>query len=1146
MRQIQIYLFVLFMTLIGLVFSNTAYSKSHNEWITKVVSVQGDVQAKKKDETQWKTVKLNDTYHIGDMIKVNERSRAAILISSETLIRLNQNTTITFTDLEKKKVTFLDVVKGAAHFISRIPWTLKVTTPFVDGAVEGTEFLVVVGGDQTSLTVFEGQVLATNKAGSLRLTNGESAVAKAGQPPIPYVIVQPRDAVQWALYYPPIIYYRTVDFPDSGRTKWQAIIRKSIKSYWEGDLKVALSSIEKITEKINAPRLLNYRAALLLTVGRVDEARLYIKRTLNLVPNDSDAIALQSIIAIVQNDKEKALDLARKAVKADPNSATALIATSYAQQARFQLDEALASLQEAVKLQPGNALAWARLSELWLSKGYLDKALKTAKEAIVLNPNLARTQTVLGFAYLAQIKTLDSKKAFERAIELDQAAPLARFGLGLAKIRDGDLKEGRREIEIAASLDPNNSLIRSYMGKAYYEEKRNELSKDQYAVAKELDPLDPTPWFYDAIRKQTMNRPVEALHDMEKAIELNDNRAVYRSRLLMDEDLATRSASRARIYKDLGFQQRALFEGWRSSNADPCSYSAHRFLADSYSALPRHEIARVSELLQSQLLQPINITPVQTHLAESNLFILDGAGPSDASFNEFNPLFNRNRLALQASGIVADKDTQGEDIVQSGVWGRTSYSLGQFHYETDGFRSNNDLKTDIYNAFFQINLSHKTNVQAEYRYRDTIKGDLSLRFDKENFFTEKQKEQNDSVRFGLHHSFTPNSELIASFIYQNTDIDTRTFDPDLTVSPPFTGGTFDFENHRDEDGWTGEIRHMLKFWSGRFNVTGGVGRFSSERKDTLGTKTVLTSPLIPRVTTSTRIPLDEDFRHTNFYIYSLINFPKNMTWTIGGSVDFFEGVGSEKHDQVNPKFGLVWDMFPGTTLRAAVFKTLKRQLISDQTIEPTQVAGFNQFFDDPNGTIAWRYGVAIDQKFPEKLKLYGGAEYSRRDLDIALTSVAGTSVIFSRFDEEEDLLRTYLYWTPHDWLSMSAEYQYEWIKKETGFFGTELFEKLRTHRVPLGLNFFHPSGFSASLKGTYVDQEGKFADTSTRTFAVPGDDNFWYFDGSISYRLPRRHGIISIGAKNLFNKNINFQETDPTNPQIVPEQFVFARFTLSF
>ena len=230
------------------------------------------------------------------------------------------------------------------------------------------------------------------------------------------------------------------------------------------------------------------------------------------------------------------------------------------------------------------------------------RALAAAQKATELQPNLSRTQTVLGFAYLVEVKTVEARAAFEKAITLDQADPLPRLGLGLAKIRDGNLDEGGRDIEVAASLDSSNAIVRSYLGKTYYEEKLSPRDEREFGVAKQLDPNDPTPYFYDAIAKQTTNRPVEALQDLEKAIELNDNRAVYRSRLLLDSDLAARSASLGRIYSDLGFQELALVEGWKSVNTDPSNFSAHRFLADSYSVLPRHEIARVSELLQSQLL----------------------------------------------------------------------------------------------------------------------------------------------------------------------------------------------------------------------------------------------------------------------------------------------------------------------------------------------------------------------------------------------------------------------------------------------------------------------------------------------------------------------------------------------------------------
>ncbi len=564
--------------------------------VAKAVSVQGIAEVRRKGDIEWKPIKMNNTFCPGDMFRLKENSRASIVLSNETIIRLDQNTTITFSGIEKKETSLLDLIKGAVHFLSRVPKTLKVITPYVNASVEGTEFLVRVANGQTFMSVFEGKVVASNDSGSLTLTEGQSAIAEEGRAPVLRFAVKPRDAVQWALYYPPIMEYP-----------------------------------EKLIEDEKNPLYLIYRASLMLSVGRVEKARRDIERVLSLAPDYAQAIALQSVISVVQNDKERALILARKAVNADPSSAAALIALSYAQQANFDLKGALESLRKAVEIEPENSLAWARLSEMWLSFGYLDKALEAAHKAVDLNPGLSRTQTVLGFAYLAQVKVREAKNAFEKAIELDQTDPMARLGLGLAKIREGHLKEGRREIEIAVSLDPNQSIIRSYLGKAYYEEKREKLSKDQYSIARELDPHDPTPFFYDAILEQSINRPVEALHDIQKAIELNDNRGVYRSKLLLDDDLASRSASIARIYNDLGFQRLALVEGWKSVNTDPMNYSAHRLLADTYASQPRHEIARVSELLQSQLLQPLNITPVQPRLAESNIFLFDWAGPGDLS-----------------------------------------------------------------------------------------------------------------------------------------------------------------------------------------------------------------------------------------------------------------------------------------------------------------------------------------------------------------------------------------------------------------------------------------------------------------------------------------------------------------------------------
>ncbi|HEX9595705.1 MAG TPA: tetratricopeptide repeat protein, partial [Anaerolineales bacterium] len=587
----------------GIPHSDAEAAEPCEPWVAKVVAVEGVVQARRAGDTLWQPVSASQTYCPGDVIWVQERSRAALVLRNDINLRLDQHTTMSLAEPEQQRTSLLDLLSGAAYFFSRVSRSLRVMTPFVNAAVEGTEFFVKVERDQAFLSIFEGQVSAVNQAGSLMLASGQSATARSGEAPLARVVIRPRDAVQWALYYPPILDYRLGDFANGADADWRSMVRRSIQFYREGNLAMAFASIAGVPEAISDPRFFTYRAVLLLSVGRIEEAQADVEKALRLDPRHSPAFAVRSVIALAQNETAEALRLARTAVELDPPSAAAKVALSYAQQADFDLKGALATLQEAVKLAPENALAWARLAELWLSLGNLDKALKAAQKAVKLHPNLARTQTVLGFAYLTQIKTRDAKKAFEQAIQLDQADPLPRLGLGLAKIREGGLESGREEIEIAVSLDPNNSLARSYLGKAYYEEKRDPLARDQLAIAKELDPKDPTPWFYDAIRKQSLNRPVEALQDLQKSIELNDNRAVYRSRLLLDSDLAARGAALGRIYNELGFQQLALAEAWQSLSVDPANYSAHRFLADSYAALPRHEIARVSELLQSQLLQ---------------------------------------------------------------------------------------------------------------------------------------------------------------------------------------------------------------------------------------------------------------------------------------------------------------------------------------------------------------------------------------------------------------------------------------------------------------------------------------------------------------------------------------------------------------
>ncbi len=1109
-----LYFFVLVTILTG--FSNFARAEDEcKEWLARLVSVQGRVEAKRAGGSVWIELKFGQALCPGDMVRVQQNSRAALVFHNEAVMRLDQNTTVAFPEPEKGKTIDVSFISGIALFFSRFPFSLRIFTPFVNGNIEGTEFLVDVGPSETSIVVYEGKVRADNRSGTVVVGKGESTVARAGEPPIVKAVAHPADAVQWAMYYPPIP-DADIEGALSAFGPESTVLKASLQAYRAGDLAGAFACLRNVPE-VHEPAFYSYRALLYLSAGRVAEASSDLKKALEIDPGYGYAVSLQSIMAISWNKKDEALALARRAVSMNPRSAAPLVALSYAQQARFDLEGTLASLNKARDLNPKDALTWARLAEIWLSKGSLDKALDCASNAVIRNPELTRTQTVLGFAYLTQIRIEESKEAFKKAIELDQADPLPRLGLGLALIRGGDLKAGRAEIEVAAVLDPNNSLVRSYLGKAYYEEKRDKKAAEELSRAKEMDPLDPTPWFYDAIRKQTVNRPAEAIEDLQRSIELNDNRAVYRSRLLLDEDIAARSVALARIYEDLGFEWLSLIEGTKSLDRDPANFSAHRFLADAYFSLPRHDIARVSELLQSQLLQPLNLLPIQPQQAESNRFLLNGLGPRDPAYNEFTPLFTRNQLALLVGGSAGERGTISDSIVQSGIIGRLSYSLGQYHSETNGFRENNDQANNVYDAFAQFNLSSKTSFQAEFRHRDSNLGDLMLLSDPLLFLdpTLREKDWRRMYRFGFHHAFAPGSDLIGSFMR----VDAK---PELRSSFPF-----DFENRVDESGLGVEVQHLFR--SELFRLVVGAGHFNIDEKDLTA---FMGESSLSKYETN----------HTDVYAYSLWSFPKDVIWTVGFSVDFFDGgITGLDTQQPNPKFGVVWNPFPGTTLRGAAFRTLKRTLLTDQTVEPTHVAGFNQFFDDPEGTDAWRYGIGMDQKLTERF--FAGVEFSIRDLDIPSLSYSVPVKVFQN-DAREQLGRAYLYWIPHKYFAFGPEYQYELTKYDPNLpaFGIS---RLETHRLGFGISFFHPSGFIARVKPTLVFQDGEFR-VNPGDPVFTGDSSFFVLDASIGYRLPGRLGLIEVVAKNLFDESFRFQDTDPRNPQITPRRFILGRWTFSF
>ncbi len=1057
-------------------------------WAARLVSYQGTLTSRRASGIQLASVRLNDTFCVGDVLEIGPFSRAAIQLPDQTVVRLDQGTIVTFAAPQDDKRTWLDILKGVIHVISRDPRALRVITPFANAGIEGTEFLVRVDVDTALVLVYEGSVKVANPLGEATAGSGQSVLATAVSAPVLQQVVRPRDQVVWTLYYPPL---------------------SSLPPVGAASAATPTSLADLLT-----------RAEQRLAVGRITEAEADLAEALKLEPGSAEVLARQSVIALTRNDAVTATELVDRAVTTTPGSVSARLAQSYARQSAADLPGAVATLEAAAADHPDNALVRARLAELYLASGDVKRSEASAKAAVAADPTLGLAQSILGFAKLTRVQLEEARSAFNEAIRLEPNAPLPRLGLGLAKIRDGDLAAGREEIETAVILDPNNSLVRSYMGKAYYEEKRDELAESQLAIAKELDPNDPTPWFYDAIRKQTTNDPVGALTRLRKSTELNDGRAVYRSGLLLDDDAAARNASVSAAFNELGFESLAALQGTVAVTESFGNSSAHRLLASVYGSIPRYEISRVSEAFQAQIRQPLTAPPISLDDSIDRLGILQGIGPARVGVNEYNTLFNSDELRIRVDGAVGSRGTFSDQFVASGLVDRFSFALSQLHYETDGFSANGAAEKDVYSAFVQSELNSTTTLQAGIIHTEFDVGYDYYAFDEVSITPTETIERTDVFRLNGRYAKREGSNVVWTIGFEDRELVVN-FQP------------LDLELGRAAiDTYVGEVQRLDS--NGNFQVISGL---SYVRAD-----------LLPTYDASA-------------YAYAQWSASNLSLQLIGGFVveKYNENYTQISYDdvdrtQVSPKIGVIWSPRDGTTLRAAGFASVRRPLIGGQTLEPTQIAGFNQFFTgieqfygDPVGAVSRRVGLGLDQVVSPSL--FAGVEGALRQVDVP------SIILESDKSWRERSFRGYLYKTlgsegsaggsatVNASLSLTIEYEEQTRPKD--FSGPEAILDLETLRVPLGVSLFGRRGLTARLATSFVSQSGRFSlDTFEPIFRER--DHAWVTDASVEYRLPARRGILSLTARNVFDSKLDLLESDPLSPRVATRRLVTGGFSLWF
>ena len=217
-----------------------------------------------------------------------------------------------------------------------------------------------------------------------------------------------------------------------------------------------------------------------------------------------------------------------------------------------------------------------------------------------------------------------------------------------------------------------------------------------------------------------------------------------------------------------GFEKLAILEGTKAIAENAGNYSAHRLLAAAYADLPRHDIARVSEVLQSQIRQPASIASAPPLLSVDNLANLRGAGPSQLGSNEFNQLFNRDGVRLEFDGVIGDGNTLGDQFQFSGLDGDWSAALGQLHYETEGFTDNDAAEKDVYDLLIQKQVAWNSSMQLDVKRTEYLIEETFFKFDPnpDSSFPVAIREDANSYRASGHHGSGGGGDWIWSAVYR--------------------------------------------------------------------------------------------------------------------------------------------------------------------------------------------------------------------------------------------------------------------------------------------------------------------------------------------------------------------------------------------
>jgi len=1161
--------------------------------VGRLINPQGSVGVLPFEKVSWEEAKTGMDLFAGDSVKTGQDSRASILCIDETQLKLNENTIVVLKGIgpsPRMGIAVPATQKDLGGSLYEVPageiWLRNknektrfgVKTPAVTATIRGTEFNLKVDRDgATDLVLLEGRLTLANPQGQIDLDPGEEGFAEVGRAPVKRVILQPKDAVQWSLYYPGIFSYR--DIPLGGTSEEgdaSPMIRKALAGYDRGDLdssereanealaqepengqalvilgwiclqrqdpQKAMAYFER-AGKQNAPpgltvsgmALAVYRAgdavgayklmaaelkkgppsSLMLVmsgyfsmlVGKIDQAKALLADSRISGRESAIAHSLLSQIYLAQNSKEQASSEAATAMQLNGESPMVRMTAALVKISYFDLPEARRLLEEALAADPHFLEAYVYLARLWLGAEYLDRAWEVIGKALEISKTDSEVLSLAGFIRLGYRDFDKALKLFTEAVKNNPGFGEPHIGLANVAFRNRNFRLGLMEMLTATLLEPRVSLYQSSLGKALYQTRSFDKALEVYDYAKTLDPNDPTPYLYRGIALSDLYRPGEAIQEINKSIELNDNMAVFRTRLMLDRDLAVRNTDLSRAYNQLGLSDWAYSKALTAVKKDPLNPSAHLFLADAYLATTQYTTPGASELLQYWLLSPAN----------ENTF---------SGYTDYTPMFEMPyaRVKLESDiGTWADNHALYQDhsvYVIGGLPGLAFAADAQYH-DDPGFSEINDDYRYFYGyAQGKFEPTIKDSFYTSYTYNKTLEGDTSnpndFSYTPDRNFGEKLVE--NSVEGGYVHRFSPEAVFIGYFNWGKqswlfTDLNLFQFGqpPQQLLAYYYNRMMWDFNNV--------QLQQQLKL--GNHTFIAGFDYFGGS----LDYATFIDN--FPRPF----LPGNPPDRATSGYLRDYWHICPQLLLELGVSGDsvsnariapIFDYPRPISSATVNPLVGLNYEIDKSNTLRFAYQSYVNGHYLLNNTIAPSEVAGFPSWINADDGTKVRELGFSWESQWNPKTFTVLRMQADRIEdpeyfpypevADCRIESFTGSFAVNRLLTSSLGLAASV------SGKKVSQDFPI-YLLPTTGDF-SEIFGSVL-------LSYMHPSGWFASIQDRVVYQDlGGLSDKSYAQKQAEMGNPFNLVDISIGKYFDNKRGFAQLAITNIFNQHF-FYEVEP-------------------